>query len=501
MLEGLDKGWFYVGTRRFGSYTNLPGGTYTLRLKGSNNDGVWNEQGTSIKITIVPQFWESWWFRGGVVLVLVVGVIAGYRLRVRSIEARSRELESQVRERTSQLEALYRADEELYRHLELDQVLQALVDVAVELLQADHSAVLVWGEGTSTDEASTEGRGRWVVQIARGFSREAADRLSFSHQEGITQSAVASDEPIIVENVAPDVDSRLRKERPERVEVLQTLAAAGIRAFMHLPIQATDDTFGLFHVSFAEPHTFSQDERRLFLALAQRASLAIENAQLYEQAHELAAVEERQRLARDLHDAVTQTLFSASLIAEAVPKLWQTNPEQGQQLLQKLRQLSRGALAEMRTLLMELRPATLTEASLKDLLRQLAQAVTGREGIPVTVTVEEPCELPAAVHIALYRITQEALNNVVKHATASQVEVSLRCGTVASTSLDEGLGERVELSIRDDGCGFDSQSVSSERLGLGIMRERAEAIGARLEIESEPGHGTQILVVWKGDVS
>jgi ligand-binding sensor domain-containing protein/signal transduction histidine kinase len=493
MLEGLDKGWFYIGTRRFGSYTNLPGGTYTLRLKGSNNDGVWNERGTSIKITVVPQFWESWWFRGGVILALVGGAIAGYRLRVRGIEARSRELEVQVRERTSQLEALYRADEELYRHLQLDQVLQALVSVAVDLLQADHSAVLVWVDGISA-----EGQGRWVVQIAHGFSREAVARLYLPHQEGITESTVASGEPIVMENVAPSVDPRLQKQRVERVEVLQILAAAGIRAFMHLPVRAADGTFGLFHISFAEPHTFTQDERRLFLALAQRASLAIENAQLYERAQELAAVEERQRLARDLHDAVTQTLFSASLIAEALPSLWKSNPGQGEQLVYKLLQLSRGALAEMRTLLMELRPAALAEASLKDLLRQLAQAVAGREGIPVIVTVEEPYELPADVHIALYRIAQEALNNVVKHAAASRVEVALRYAVLASGPQGEEPGVRVELCIRDDGCGFDLQNVSPERLGLGIMHERAAAIGARLEIESEPDHGTQVFVVWEG---
>jgi signal transduction histidine kinase len=140
----------------------------------------------------------------------------------------------------------------------------------------------------------------------------------------------------------------------------------------------------------------------------------------------------------------------------------------------------------MRTLLMELRPAALADADLSDLMRQLAQAATGREGIPVTVTVEEPGELPAEVRIALYRIAQEALNNVVKHAQANAVQVSLR-----------GRPGQVELHIGDDGRGFDPQSVPSDCLGLGIMVERAAEIGARLSIESEPGHGTQITVVWE----
>jgi two-component system nitrate/nitrite sensor histidine kinase NarX len=262
--------------------------------------------------------------------------------------------------------------------------------------------------------------------------------------------------------------------------------AEGMRSFVLFPIQVAGDTFGLSLLGFTEPHVFTEEERRVFLALVQRASLAIENAQLYERAQELAAVEERQRLARELHDAVTQTLFSASLISEALPDLWKSDPDQGQQLLQTLRQLSRGALAEMRTLLMELRPAALADADLKDLMRQLAQAVTGREGIPVTVTVEEPGDLPPDVRVALYRIAQEALNNVVKHAEANAAHVRLRSPP-----------GQVELQISDDGRGFDPQSVPSDCLGLGIMHERAAAIGARLEIESEPGQGTQISVVWE----
>ena len=196
-------------------------------------------------------------------------------------------------------------------------------------------------------------------------------------------------------------------------------------------------------------------------------------------------------MARDLHDAVRLNLFSASLIAESLPALWRESPEEAEQLLDKLRQLNRGALAEMRGLLMELRPAALVETSMSDLLRQLGQAVSGREGIPVTVLVDGPCRLPADVHVALYRIAQEALNNVVKHARASQVDVSLDCLRPAEGHRGEGF----TLSIRDDGSGFDPASTSQERLGLAIMRERAQAVGATLEIESQVGQGTQVTVV------
>ena len=193
---------------------------------------------------------------------------------------------------------------------------------------------------------------------------------------------------------------------------------------------------------------------------------------------------------RDLHDAVTQTLFSASLISETLPDLWESDPEEGRELLRELRQLSRGALAEMRTLLMELRPMVLVEARLGDLLRQLAEGVVGRTGAPVDVTVDRGCELPPDVHVAFYRIAQEALNNVVKHAQASGVKVLLRC-------TGEDGGRMVELCISDDGCGFDLCDVPTDHLGLGIIRERAQAIGAHLDIVSCPGAGTRVEVVWR----
>jgi signal transduction histidine kinase len=245
---------------------------------------------------------------------------------------------------------------------------------------------------------------------------------------------------------------------------------------------------------FTAQKQFSEEEVDLAVTFADQAALGIENARLREQAAQTAVAAERSRLARDLHDAVTQTLFSASLIAEVLPRLWERNPAEGRRRVGELRELTRGALAEMRTLLLELRPSAMTEASLAELLRQLAEAATGRARIPVTVTVDIEPELPPDVQFAFYRIAQEALNNVAKHSGAHSANVAL--SPVARLGDGREKEGQVELSVRDDGCGFDPAGISPDNLGLSIMRERAEAIGATLRIESKAGEGTRVSIVW-----
>lgn len=223
----------------------------------------------------------------------------------------------------------------------------------------------------------------------------------------------------------------------------------------------------------------------------------ITERKLAEQAlEEAAAAAERNRLARDLHDSVTQALFSASLVAEVLPQVWQRDPEAAREGLEELRLLTRGALAEMRTMLLELRPTALVETRLNELLWQLTEAITGRVQMLVTFDIEPSPALPPDVHVTLYRVAQEALNNTVKHAEANQVTVSLRASPpVSSRQADDWQGQ-VTLRISDDGRGFDPEDAKPEHLGLCIMRERAEGIGAILKIESWSGRGTQVSLVW-----
>jgi PAS domain S-box-containing protein len=205
-----------------------------------------------------------------------------------------------------------------------------------------------------------------------------------------------------------------------------------------------------------------------------------------EEMQERIAIIERNRLARDLHDAVSQTLFSASLIAEVVPRLWDRNQDEGRRRLEEVRQLSRSALAEMRTLLFELRPAALAEAELSDLLRQLGDTITGRARLPVTLEISGNILLPSEVKIALYRIAQEALNNVAKHSRANAARVEL-----------EYRQDRVLLRVSDNGTGFEKSALPHNCFGVRIMRERASAAGADLQIDSNIGLGTTVTVEWQ----
>lgn len=215
-----------------------------------------------------------------------------------------------------------------------------------------------------------------------------------------------------------------------------------------------------------------------------QAAIAIQNAQLFKQAQEVATLEERQRLARDLHDSVSQSLFSASIITESLPTIWNRNPDKAIPLIADLHKLVRGAAAEMRILLWELRPTNITSTTLDKLMTQLAHAVQGRTKMTVVITVAKTQQLPQDVHIVFYRIAQEALNNVVKHSNAT--EVGLRLYTE---------GKKTILRIHDNGHGFNVEQ-STSGFGLENMRERAQLVGALFMINSKPGKGTEITFSW-----
>lgn len=286
--------------------------------------------------------------------------------------------------------------------------------------------------------------------------------------------------------------------QPEATKLNQHLLVEyGFKALLSAPISLKEQLYGGVTLYYREPRFFSTEDAQLATTLGDHAALAIENARLRAQVEQSAVKAERSRIARDLHDSVTQTLFSANLIADILPVLQEKHPEEGERRIAELRELTKGALAEMRTLLLELRPGKLADVEIRELFQQLADAIHARARIPISLSVDvhgdrdeineaEVHTLPTEVKTALFYIAQEALNNVAKHANASQAALHYQ---------DEG--DRVILSIIDNGVGFEIKQVAPHRLGLNIMAERAAEIGAQLTLLSSKGQGTEVHVSWQ----
>lgn len=271
------------------------------------------------------------------------------------------------------------------------------------------------------------------------------------------------------------------------------------RPALMVPLQARGEPLGLLRVQAARPdQLYTPDDLALAQTIAGTLATAIENSRLIAQAQLSAAEGERRRLARELHDSVSQALFAANRAAEVLPQLWELDPEEGQAGLRELRRLTGGALAEMRTLLLELRPRALIEAPLHESLSQLAQVIATKNGVLVDPDLGRLPLLPPDVQLALYRIAQEALNNVSKHAQARYVTLQLVAAPPPKGAAWQGT---ITLRVYDDGQGFDLDCPPNGRLGLASMRERAAEIGAEFALWSRPGQGTQLTVRWTGTSS
>ena len=507
-LEGFDQEWIRAGNRRFATYTNLPGGQYLFRVKASNSDGTWNETGAALPIIITPPVWQTWWFIGSLIVVAGILVAGGFRWRLNLVREQNILLETQIADRTYELrqmnerlekevEQRKRAEAELATRAEnelkqSEARFQAIFDnvavgVAVMTLGRRPLAFNAATEriiGYKMDELQNMDPRMLAVPEDRSMDVELFQELvegkrasyvmerRYRHKDGrifwarINYSLVRDldGRPDYLIGIIEDIDEQKRAQE-------------------RLAEQEADYLLTLQQRVAERTHELEEANERLQREIEQRNRIEKE---LAEKAAVEAVTAERTRLARDLHDAVTQTLFSASLVAEVLPDLWEMDVEEAKNSTEELRQLTRGALAEMRTLLLELRPATLTQTHLRDLIKQLCEAFIGRSRLPIKLNIEgDHRNLPPEVQVAYYRIAQESLNNVFKYARATQVNVDL---SISSSC--------VRFEVCDNGIGFDTSTTKPTSLGLRIMRERAEAIGADFHISSTPGAGTCVEVIW-----
>lgn len=380
-------------------------------------------------------------------------------------------------ERRQVAEGLQGILDTLNSSLELGEILEYIMVQAERLLKAGAVAVF----------RLQEGKQLLTVEAARGLPEKFVAHMTVPIGGGAVGKAAVEHSPVYIPDLVSIMPTYDVEQVPDRRELLLELSEH-FQSMLAVPLYMKDEVYGALALYYAEPQDLRQEDIELAAAFGDQVALAIENTRLRVRAEQAATIAERQRLARDLHDAVTQTLFSANLIADVLPQLWKENTDEFYQRLADLRRLIRGAVAEMRTLLLELRPAALVEMPFGDLVRQLVEATTARTRLMVNLTMEGGEHvLPEEVQTSMYRIAQEALHNVVKHAKAKTLTVNLACGLTF-----------VRLSIIDDGHGFDPAQVPAAHFGLRIMRERAASINADLTITSQQEQGTRIEAAWPG---
>jgi signal transduction histidine kinase len=350
--------------------------------------------------------------------------------------------------------------------LSVEEVLQRLVESARELADARYAALGI-----------PDGEGGFSQFLTAGMSEAMIAALGpLPRQHGVLGAMLEEREPFRT----PDIHGHPRfrgwwpKGHPD------------MRSFLGVPIVARERVIGAFYltdkIGAAE---FGDDDQQLIELLAAHAAIAITNARLYEESRELSVLSERNRLALDLHDAVSQKLFGLVLTAESAGTLLERDPDSAREQVAKLQALAQEARDELRSLVFELRPPDLERDGLCGMLRKHVELLGRLQPVEIDLELEAELEREPARDSELLRIAQEAINNSLRHAQAQHLAVRLH--------REDG---RVRLEIEDDGVGFDpsARALRATHLGLTSMEERAERIGGRLEIHSAPGSGTRVRV-------
>jgi PAS domain S-box-containing protein len=380
------------------------------------------------------------------------------------------ELERRVEERTRDLQTVLDVSRNVASTLELRPLLRMFIDQVRQVADYNRSSIfLVEGRDLVMFSSRVAGEDQQPPEL----------RFPIAAIEPVWRK-VGNHEACIIHDFFGDSDEAIAY-RGVFADVMEALLP--IRSWMGVPLIVKDQVIGMITLSSYEEDFYSEEHVQIVTAIAHQAAIAIENARLYEQAQQLAAVEERQRLARELHDSVSQALYGIALGARTARTLLDRDPVKAVAPVDYVLQLAEAGLAEMRALIFELRPESLEMEGLVAALDKQVAATAARYGIEVLADLGEEPALELPDKQVFYRIGQEALHNVVKHAHATHVEVRLQRhnGTLA-------------LQISDNGIGFESDGTFPGHMGLVSMRERAASIGARLKVTSAPGDGTSVTL-------
>lgn len=385
------------------------------------------------------------------------------------------DLERKIADRTRELATLNAIAAVVSRSLDLGEILQNALDKTLEVTTMEVGGAFRLEE----DAPARHGATAALILIAhRGVSEEFARYAARLPLKATLAGEADNAEQVVVRPVADIRDGGMRKLMQQ--EQLQLIVS--------VPLLAKGRLLGALNLGTRTVRSLAPEELSLLASIGQQVGVAMENARLYQQAEQLAVVEERSRLARELHDSVTQSLYSLTLFAAAGRRLAAAGDlARVQEYLGQVSETGRQALKEMRLLVYQLRPLALEQEGLVGALQHRLDAVEKRAGLETTLILEGTIELAAAIEEGLYRIAQETLNNALKHANATTVTVRLHA-----------CSDTVELEVVDNGSGFDPDTaIHAGGLGLVSMRERAERMGASLAVESAPGKGTTVRVVMR----
>ena len=392
----------------------------------------------------------------------VLGVIRDITAQVQAQQL----LEERVAARTRELSALY----------DVTAVASASLDLATVMEQSLNRVLKVMTCQIGAIHLVNEAEGEVNLAIWRNIPNEIVTEIqTMSLGSGVAGRIIAQGAPLVVPVMADD---------PDAVPAAKRILSQ--QGYVGAPMRAKGQVVGVLSVIGTEGQQFNAEEVALLASIADQIGVAVENAQLYQRAERLAVMEERQRLARELHDSVTQSLYSATLLTETARRSAVAQDlARTQSYLEELGDITQQALKEMRLLVYELRPPALEQEGLVGALQQRIDAVEGRAGVDVRLLVEGEVKPAPPIEEALYRIGQEALNNALKHAAAGSVTVRIQASDA-----------RIEMQVVDDGQGFEPQAVR-ERGGMGLttMQERAKQVGGALSVRSAPGKGTTVQVV------
>jgi len=374
-------------------------------------------------------------------------------------------LEQKVADRTKELATLNTIAAEVSRSLNLEEIMNQALDEVLEAMGLEKGQAFRLEEKTQT----------LILMAHRGLPEDLVHYTARQPLQAGASGIAAREGKPIVRRVVEYSEGRLK----------QLLSEAGIQMVISTPLLVKGKTVGVLDLGATHPRVMTPEELSLLTAIGHQIGVAVENAHLYEQAQQLAVVEERNRLARDLHDSVTQALYGVTLCAEAAARhLRIGDAGTAADHLREIQSTTHEALREMRVLIFELRPPVLKRDGLAAALQNRLDAVEGRFGMSVSFVGNDNGRLSPELEEGLYRVAQEALNNVLKHARASQVTVSLHQHQ-----------DSVYLEIADDGVGFDL-ATARDRGGFGLrcMEERTAELGGKLQVKSSLGEGTKVKV-------